>query len=101
MGSSNKKHKKMTNEPILKNSKMNINQLTTTNYINSRPIGQKKTNPFKAKPKPCVASREAGSSTIMRSSIIKHKKMTNKPKVKFWLAFKPFNNKHFWNGTLS
>jgi hypothetical protein len=45
----------MTNKPILKNKKMNINQLTTRNYINSRPIGQKKTNPFEAKPKPCVA----------------------------------------------
>jgi hypothetical protein len=48
----------MTNEPILKNAKMNINQLIITNYINPPPIGQKKTNPF-----PCrgEASREAGS----------------------------------------
>jgi hypothetical protein len=36
----------MTNEPILKTIKMTINQLTTNNYINSRPVGQKKTNPF-------------------------------------------------------
>jgi hypothetical protein len=63
----------MTNEPILKNEKMNINQLITTNYINSRPIGQKKTNPFfpdppkpwrrRANPNACrvEASNEAGN----------------------------------------
>jgi hypothetical protein len=36
----------MENEPILKNEKMNINKLITKDYINSGPIGQKKTNPF-------------------------------------------------------
>jgi hypothetical protein len=73
MGSSNKKTQKMTNKPILKNAKMNINQLTTSNYINSPPIGQKKTNPFEAKPKPSEAGSfealakkdgEGGSSSL-------------------------------------
>jgi hypothetical protein len=36
----------MTNEPILKNAKMNITKVTTINYINSPLVGQKKTNPF-------------------------------------------------------
>jgi hypothetical protein len=46
MGSSNKKTKNMTNEPILKCEKMNINQATTRDYTNARPVGPKKTNPF-------------------------------------------------------
>jgi hypothetical protein len=50
---SNKKTKIMTNKPILKTEKMNINHLTTSNYANACLQAQKKNKPIsnpKAKP---------------------------------------------------
>jgi hypothetical protein len=96
----------MTNEPILKNEKMNINQLITTNYINSRPIAQKKTNPFQTQntcrgeaesedgnPFPCrgEASCEAGSPDPPKPvpSKLKRSRMAKEGKPNF-----PFGQKH-------
>jgi hypothetical protein len=47
----------MTNKPILKTEKININQLTTSNYTNLRLIGPKKTNPFSPDPPKPVPSK--------------------------------------------
>jgi hypothetical protein len=57
----------MTNEPILKNAKMNITNLLEKNYKNPYPIGQKKTNPFSPDPPKPVPSKLSCSSKLVPS----------------------------------
>jgi len=87
----------MTNKPIFKNKKMNITQLTTCNYINTPPVGKKKTNPFS----PSFSRDTPTDSLKGEYSIILHKKMENKPKVKFCRIDKLLKSKHLCAWTLS